>query len=262
MSNFSNIGFNISSEQELRNLVEKVYPKSYERNAPNGIYFQYSDPSGAELWIQINNQKEVVGVNPHFNGESIRHVKLTASIERPESILDGAYHCWAKELEEESELFPFVFDVPDYDTDVATIFPRTIKMQLTAFTREISYFEDADKFMEEQGDEFKWAARSFIPSGLFNPGEEAGELGSAEAIAIFSGDIVEVKKKLNQQTGIEFYWLLVNTLGGAVDVVADLRYFKNLPSIGGIIHGQFWLSGRFAERKVKKEKGFFRKLFG
>lgn len=265
MSNYSNIGFNVYSEQQLRKLVENVFPKSYERSATNGIYFQYADPSGAELWILINHKREIIAVNPHFAGKSNRKVRLTASIEGSDSMLDGAYHCWAcnsEQTDDDQGLYPFIFDVPDFNSKEVSFFPRTTNIQLSAFAREISYFEDEEFFMLKQEDEFKWAAKSFIPSGLFSINEVNNELDSTQSSVILSGEIAELEKKLNQQTGSEFYWILVDTLGGSIDVVADLRCFNETPSIGGIIHGRFWLSGRFVEKRVNKGKGIFGRLFG
>ena len=46
-----------------------------------GTYLRWADPSGAELWIQLNAENEVIGVNPHFGGRSRVRVLLTHSIE-------------------------------------------------------------------------------------------------------------------------------------------------------------------------------------
>jgi hypothetical protein len=48
-------------------------------------------------------------------------------------------------------------------------------------------------------------------------------------------------------TGEEFYWMLVDTLGGEVDVVASTDLCESLPNPLSIIQGQFWLSGRILD---------------
>ena len=112
MCNFSNIGFQVTSEQQLRNLVESVCPRSCRRQGNQGFYLQYADPSGAELWIQVNQDREIIGVNPFYNSRCRRMVRLISEIQRFESMLDGAYHCWAidKTDPEHQSLFQFVFD--------------------------------------------------------------------------------------------------------------------------------------------------------
>jgi hypothetical protein len=81
---------------------------------------------------------------------------------------------------------------------------------------------------------------------------------------VFTGIIKQYERKRNELTNEEFYWLLVDTLGGEVDIVADIRFFEKDPVLNGIVQGQFWLSGQLAnapKRELKENKTFFQKLF-
>ena len=81
-------------------------------------------------------------------------------------------------------------------------------------------------------------------------------------MGFFTGIIKQYGRKRNGLTNEEFYWLLVDTLGGEVDVVADIRYFEKAPVINGIIQGQFWLSGQLIEppkRELKQTKTLFQR---
>ncbi|PIE47682.1 MAG: hypothetical protein CSA42_02645 [Gammaproteobacteria bacterium] len=268
MSNLSNIGFDIQNEEDFYSLVERAYEKSSRIKTKQGSYFKFSDESGAQLWIQMNSKNELIGANPHFEGKSKRKVSLTASIDRQESILDGAFHSWADPLEKdnpESDSYPFVFDVPDHKRYEEIEFPQTVEIQLSAFAQEFDYYESEDEFLNGQEGEPKWASQSFVPSGLFNPGE-GEDPNSPEAFGLFAGIIRESAKRKNLFTGQEFYWMLVDTLGGEIDVIADLRYFVNSePKKDGVVHGQFWLSGcLLSEPKSseKRKKGFLNRVFG
>ncbi len=245
MSNLSNIGFDIKTEEDFYELVEKAYKKSEQIKTEAGSYFKFSDKSGAQLWIQLNNHNELIGVNPHFEGKSKRKISLTATIDREESILDGAFHCWADPEEDDFEIgaYPFVFDVPDYRSYSHIELPQFLDVQLSAFAQEFNYYQSEEAFDTEQEGEVKWAAQSFVPSGLFTP--EGEDSAPPEALGLFAGIIKETEKKTNIFTGQTFYWMLVETFGGDIDVVADPRLFENTASnIGGVVHGQFWLSGR------------------
>lgn len=267
MSNFSDIGFDIQSEEDFYSLVERAYEKSIPVKTTKGTYFQFSDNSGAELWIQMNKKNELIGANPHFKGKSKRKVSVTATIERPESVLDGAFHSWADPMENdnpESGAYPFVFDVPNHKKYVGIVMPQTVEIQLSAFAQEFDYYESEEAFSNGQDGEPKWASQSFVPSGLFNPGE-GNNPNPPEALGLFAGIVKQTEKRKNEFTGQEFYWLLVDTLGGEIDVLADLRFFDNArPKVGGVIHGQFWLSGSLlTEPKIEEQsKGIFKKLFG
>lgn len=255
MSNLSDIGFGIQSEEDFYSLLERAYEKSTPLKTTKGTYFQFSDKSGAELWIQMSKQNELIGVNPHFKGKSKRLVSITASIDRPESVLDGAFHSWAAPMENgnpESGAYPFVFDVPNHKKYDEIEIPQTIEIQLSAFAQELDYYESEDAFDNGQEGEPKWTSQSFVPSGLFNI-DDGDDPSPPEALGIFAGIIKLTEKSKNEFTGQEFYWMLVDTLGGEIDVLADPRFFENaIPNVGGVVHGQFWLSGNLlSEPKMK-----------
>ncbi len=266
MSNFSNVGFNIGTEEELYEVLRKAYPKSKQITTNQGDYLIYTDGSGAQLFIQSNIREEIAGVNPHFSGKSRRKVCLTNAIERQESELDGAFHAWADPVnpdDPDTGIYPFVFDVPDFRTTGNIKFPQTVDIQLAAFAQDILLFENEDAY-NNHSTEVKFASKSFVPSGLFFS-EERNTPGRPEATAMFTGSILHFEKKKNELTGDEFYWFFTDTLGGLVDVVADVRLVEETPVVNGIIQGQFWLSGQLYGHVTKEDtsgKSFLKRLFG
>lgn len=268
MSNLSSIGFGVSSQEEFEKLIEMAVAKSSQIGARNGSYLLYSEPSGAELWTQVNTSNEIIGANPHFSGQSKRRVCLTSTVERPESELDGAYHAWAAPItpdDPDSGEYPFVFDVPDFHTNGDIDFPRDFEIQLSAFAQELDIYENEDVYHANQSSEPQFAVRSFIPSGLFNF-EEDSDPDPPQALGIFTGIIKQAERRRNSFTNSEFYWMLVETLGGEVDVVADLSLIPDEPLVGGVAQGQFWLTGRLidppAPIEPRTKNSFFRRLFG
>lgn len=266
MSNFSNVGFNVATEEELYEVFRKAYPKSKQVNTAQGDYLIYTDGSGAQLFIQSNSRGEIAGVNPHFSGKSRRKVCLTNAIERPESELDGAFHAWADPVnpdDPDTGIYPFVFDVPDFRTIGDIKLPQTVDIQLTAFAQDILFFENEDAY-NNYSTELKFASKSFVPSGLFFS-EERKTPGAPEATAMFTGSILHFEKKENELTGDQFYWFFTDTLGGLIDVVADARLVEETPVVNGILQGQFWLSGQLhghVNRNRNAGKSFLKRLFG
>ena len=268
MSNFSNIGFDITTQEEFQQLLERAYGKSEITKIKEGAYSIYTDPSGAELYIQFDKTNGCIGANPHFKGQSLRTVCLTSSFERPESELDGAFHCWADPSDEnnpESGTYPFVFDLPDFKTIGKIEFPKNFTIQLTAFAQELSVYDNEKEFDKNQTSELKWATQSFVPSGLFSLEEDNYDPNLPQATGMFTGIIKQYERKRNDLTSEEFYWILVDTLGGEIDVVADIRFFEKQPNINGIVQGVFWLSGQLINApklEMKENKTFFQKIFG
>jgi hypothetical protein len=250
MSNLSDIGFPVRSEQDVNDVIMKVLESVTEIPCPRGSYYRFADASGAAIYLQANASQELIGFNPHFEGKSRRTVSLTRAIEKESSELDGAFHAWASPVDEnvpESGEYPFVFDVPDFRVNTSLSFPQTRQLQATAFaSNEFKIFESEQDFYDSQGDEeFKFASKSFVPSGLIN--FETDNTQPPVPIGVFTGEIKEFELKTNELTGEKFYWFLVDTLGGEIDVVADPKLVTSEPNVGGYLNGQFWLSGRLVD---------------
>lgn len=249
MSNLSDIGFPVQSEADVNVLITETIKFVEPIKCPQGFYLRFADASGAEIYLQGNNEQELIGFNPHFAGKSRRTVGLTRAIERDSSELDGGFYAWANPSDEEIESgeYPFVFDVPDFRMVEVIDFPRVCEIQLTAFaSNDFKVFDDEKEFDASQEGELKYAAKSFVPSGFFNfDSENRDENEPPRPIGIFAGEIKEFELKTNELSGEKFYWFLVETLGGETDIVADVKLVLSEPKIGGVVSGQFWLSGRF-----------------
>ncbi len=247
MSNLSDIGFPVQSEQDVNVLITETIKYVESVRCPQGFYLRFSDASGAEIYLQGNPDQELVGFNPHFDGISCRTVGLVRQIERESSELDGGFYAWADPRDadfEHSGAYPFVFDVPDFRTVGEIEFPSVCEIQLTAFaSNDFRIFADEKDFRADEN----WndlAARSFVPSGLFLPGEDQTEIEPPRPVGMFAGEIKDFELKTNELSNENFYWFLVETLGGEIDVVADAKLVPAKPKLGGIVSGQFWLSGK------------------
>lgn len=240
MSNLSDIGFPTSSNEELNGYIEKWLENVTQIPSQKGTYLKFADESGAEIYLQMDFGGELTGLNPYFNGKSQRKVFLTELIERDSSPLDGGIHAWANAEKEREGDYPFVFDLPDVFVSRIDL-PSVGEIQLNAFaTNDLAVYESEQSFLDSQKEEPKFAANSFIPIGLFRQNEGI----PPQAHGRFAGTIKEFELKTNQSSGAKFYWFLVETLGGEIDVVSDVNYVKKEPRIGSIIHGSFWLTGR------------------
>lgn len=250
MSNLSDIGFPVQNEQDVNVLLTETIKYVEPIKCAQGFYLRFVDASGAEIYLQGSNDQELIGFNPHFAGKSRRKVGVTRAVERDSSELDGGFYVWADPQNEEVESsgqYPFVFDVPDFRTVEINNFPAIREIQLTAFaSNDFQIYEDHDDYELARGSETNLAVKSFIPSGLFSP-EDDTEIEPPRPIGIFTGEIREFELKTNELSGEKFYWFLVETLGGETDIVADPKLISKDPQIGGIVQGQFWLSGRFQE---------------
>src|SRR5215470_6397151 len=244
-SNLSTIGLPVASAADMNALANRVGPLSERLAAPSGVYFHWSDPSGAEIWLQVNANNELIGMNPHHAGRSAVTVGLTARLPSSQSSeLDGSFHGWADPAGDapDSGCYPFVFDAPDYRLHEELSLPAQKEVQIAAFAHEIAAFETVAACEASQAGDLQYASQSFIPSGLFTP--DGDSTVPPQARAIFAGHVLAADEKINVLTGRAFYWALVETLGGAYDVVVDSNLLTSVPAVGGVLSGSFWLSGR------------------
>ena len=89
-SNFSSVGFDIGSEKELHAVVRRLLPAA--KAVPTyvgGAYLQYQSPEGCELWAQFSPDRELIGCNPHFAGDTQFRVHVTAVQDHGATPLDG-----------------------------------------------------------------------------------------------------------------------------------------------------------------------------
>ncbi len=209
---------------------------------PLGTYLRWADRSGGELWIQLNADNELVGVNPHFGGRSRVRVLLTHRLETDNSnTLDGRFHGWAdpaKAEAEQSGAYPFLFDAPDAAQHTELQLPTEIDVQIAAFAHDVQVFASAKAFDASQTGDAWQTSQTFIPSGLL------GSDDGLRAEAAFTGHILRTERRTNHLTGSPFVWCLVNSTGGSFDIVADPELLPQLPPVGGVITGTFWLTGR------------------
>lgn len=252
MSNLSDIGFPVQSEQDVNQIIENLLSVVKPKPCAGGAYYIYTDASGAEMYLQGNTGDELIGFNPHYAGESRRTVRLTRKIERESSELDGGFYAWAnpqKGLGDSGD-YPFVFDVPDFRAVPVAQLPRVCDIQLTAFaSNDFRVYSDEKQFNDNQENDLKYAAKSFVPTGLFSfdEADDSIDLSSVRPVALFTGEIKKYELKINALTSEKFYCFLIDTFGGEIDVVADPKLIASEPRIGGIVSGQFWLTGRLLE---------------
>lgn len=252
----------VDSEEDMHALLEKIAEDVEDIPCGKGAYFRWSSGQGAELWLQVDKRGSIVGVTPYFNGKSEMRVAVTAAVGRPDDTpMEGAVHGWADPQgdEPESGSYPFVFDLVDKAVYGNLDYPFVSGVRLSAFAHELSIYESEDSFDEAQQDDVKFAAESFIPSGLFSPDDETTEPPGSHAV--FTGRILETQELTNSLTGGRYAWMRVRTLGGEIDVVSDLELIETTPVVGGIASGAFWLCGRILEPKIAAKSGFLGRLF-
>lgn len=264
-SQFSAIGFRVTSGEELSALASRVAGEAETIRVKGGEYLKWAPPSGEQLWMQVTPKGDAMGMNPHFAGKSSVRVAIEARITRQaHTPLDGTFLGWANPPSGAATGgdYPFAFDCPNAAAYQHLALPATVEAQVAAFAQKVSVYDSEDAYNAAQAAEgLSFAPQSFIPSGLFSP---AGEpVNPPEAHSLFSGHVLEAEARQNWITGTTFWWALVETLGGTFDVVIDPELLTNEPRPGNVLTGWFWLSGTLrTHTEVQPSSGWWQRLTG
>ena len=246
VTHFSSIGFPVHSPDEFQTLAKSVVDLGEMQRCPGGCYFNWQGDSGVELWVQLDLDGRFLDIQPHFSGMAAMRVGLTKRLHRPtDTPLDGAWQAWADPVEDENPSegrFELTFEAPDFGVHHDLQLPILATVQLAAFAHDISFFESEEAFVEAPQVKGRLAAQSFIPSP--KRVREGGETEPQTAEALVCGHLMRVEKLQNDLTGLPFYWMLVETAGGRVDLLVDPELVPVVPESGGIVMTYCWLSGQ------------------
>ena len=242
MSDFSAVGFKLESAEEFRVLLETLLARA--KRLPSfigGEYACYQDASGSALWIQVSPDGQIVGGHPFYEGESNYALDVHRVYEDEEGTpLDGQVYGVIKA----GCGCPLVFDSPNLWSSplVEKECPFSALIRVCAFPKDVSVCKTLEEFQASPSGSL-CAEGAIIPSGTFKPGGD--KIDPPKPWAIIAGRIKKVQCKQNGFSGMKFYALLVDTLGGSIDVPIALEAVKERPIINGYIGGSFLVSGRY-----------------
>src|SRR5258705_10884341 len=81
-SHMSDIGFHLTSENDFEQLVSQACREGEAWEADGGTYIRWEPGEGIELWVQLDQDKDVIGLNPHFRGKGLMLVGLAQEVNR------------------------------------------------------------------------------------------------------------------------------------------------------------------------------------
>ena len=241
------LGFPVSTEQDFRHYTYQASEFGQTIDAFSGAYTLWAPGRGIELWVQTNLHRRIIGMNPHFTGRGRMRVLLTKRIvRRDHSILDGTFSSLVKPTRDDPAMsaYSFVFDAPDYDLYNELELPYIACLQLAAFAHTLQGYESEEAFNRAQPEGSVVAPMSFLAAGHCSSEGQNNPKEAQQARAILSGRVLATEKIINPVTNQQFYWALVHTPAGKLDVIADPQVVQGKITVNGIVRGVFWLSGR------------------
>jgi hypothetical protein len=249
-THFSTIGFPLESPEDFRKLAEAATHLGKSHPCSAGNYVQWVGECGAELWVQYGPDGRFLDIQPHFSAYASMRVGLTKRLVRPnDTPLDGAWQGWADPIEDEDPSqgrYQLTFEAPDFAMHDDVQLPQLVGVQLAAFAHRIDLFEDETAFHASPRVAGRLEPQAFIPSSqpVRDGGRQGPEIEPQPAEALVCGHILKFERRVNELTGRGFYWMLLETDGGRIDLLADPELITDEPVVGGVAMSVCWLSGR------------------
>ncbi len=245
-THFSTLGFHLHSPDDFPALAKQVAESSEILRCPGGCYLRWVGGSGAELWVQLDENGRFLDIQPHFAALATMRVGVTKRLSRPtDTPLDGAWQGWADPLDDENPSngrFEVTFEAPDFGLHHELELPVVVSVQVAAFAHQVTLFETEEEFRNSPKVGGRLEPQSFIPAA--QRVRERGETEPLRAEALVCGHILKAQQLRNDLTGQPYYWLLLETDGGRIDLLIDPELLPCEPPIGGIVMTVCWLSGR------------------
>jgi hypothetical protein len=242
-SHYSDVGFHIENEAQYRKVAEyaansgKIFPVT------GGAYIRWEAGAGVELWVQVEGEDQVVGVNPHFQGDARMRVGLVERVDRSaDSRFDGGFHAYAgPRTDQVGGDTPFVFDTPDARRYDDLPLPVIVEASLCGFAHQFVGYKSEGAWRAAQP-EFRLSVGSFQQLA---PAPDAPKDAPPDAFVRLTGLVIATEERENPFSNVKFRWAHLAVPGGQIDVVADPDIVMgDAIGPGAVVDGLFWLSGR------------------
>ena len=258
-NHFLAIGFAVRDQDDVDELAARIIDEGQPVRVRGGQYIRWAPGGGAEVWAQFAGRR-MVGLTPHFAGSTALRAGIIDRVHLPDdSALEGGLHAWANAPADgplDQGEYPFVFAVPDFRGLDRMRVPAAARVQLAAFAHELDVHASEAAYRASQQAEVKFAPESFIPLGMF---VEEGQ--APVPLALIAGHVLAAERRTNPAGG-PFWWMHVRTLGAEIDVVAEEALVPEPPTAGGIVSGEFYLSGRVTPDVPVSRRSWWQRISG
>ena len=247
------LGIGSESQEERRDQVRRILKESRPQSRrADSMTLRWTDPSGAELWIYVDETGAMKSVQPHFAGGTRITLEIQDVLERSEiSPYDGGFLGLTQTGGTNPALgpgFPLIFDAPDFPDVKDAFLTARHDVELAAFAVELNAYETEEAFKEAQPAMKPLDLPAFIPAGLL--GMSQGDVPTAHALMV--GRLLEGEEVTNHLTGCGFYRILLETPAGPLVLIVEPDLLEELPPKGTVLQAGAWISGRIAPENDEK----------
>lgn len=257
-SNLSSIGFSFESAEEFQKTMIELAAGAIERiGCVAGDYSVWRSRTGAEIWFHLpflgteDSARDIAGLTPYYEGLSTVDVEVVERVHRSDdNEFEGALTAQTSDPDGSNDGYPLTFDAVDFAVHGARDLPFRAQARITGFARQVRAFADEAAYAADRSGplgDIALAPRAFIPVGQFGETSESDAPQAAASTALITGFVSEYRRYVNEVTGREFDWILVESLAATFDVVADPDIVTGEIVEGGTVEVGCVLIGRLVD---------------
>jgi hypothetical protein len=240
----ASIGFPVQVPDDLQVYIEHALRHGQRFTTAQGSYVCWSSRSGAELWVKLDAEGQVLEVNPFFSGYSRMSVAIEERIATEASgSLETAFSGWMSGYYDRSEdpephysytgTIPLGFNTPNYAMYDPLKIPGVFDARLVGFAQSLQAFESVEDYYRwSQGKNLRLSSESFFPD--HNP----------EVNMLCVAYVLDCMPLVNEFTSCRYEWAWVRTYGGEIDIVAQPDQVQGKLVPGGTVMGRLWMTGK------------------
>ena len=248
------LGIGSDSQEERQDQVRRILHNSKPHSQrADGMTLRWRDPSGAELWIYVDESGAMRSVQPHFAGGARHTLELQDVVPREDiSPYDGGFIGLTTAGGTNPALgggFPVIFDAPDFPDVREAMMTAIHDVELAAFAVELNAYDSEEAFKEAQPEMASLEVPAFIPAGLM--GMTQGDNPTAHSLMV--GELLEWEAVTNELTGRPFHRLTLSTPAGPMDLIVEPQMMPETVNRGMVIQAGAWMSGRIAPEDDEKQ---------
>ena len=245
-SHFSDLGLHVENREAYDQFIDLVYSRTNELRLPLGtadLYWQVEH--GFQYWFPRDDQGAHTGIDFHFVSNLSNDIQVMENLEPEAGGLSGMFSCQITIDDGAGMPIPEVpcnLNLPAAGLMGEWVPGAWYKAQIACFTETIKVYDSRSACLDavhQKGGGF--GPEHFVPSGTFSlPGKERDFEPAPRAL--IGGEVTSSRRLTNPLTGHDYDHMQISSLDMVYDVLCSPGEYDDLPQLGNIISGQFWLS--------------------
>ncbi|HNB18181.1 MAG TPA: hypothetical protein PLC15_22530 [Candidatus Obscuribacter sp.] len=238
----ASVGFKVFSTEEAMQLASVVAQRGERVGTALGSYMVLKTGTRSQLWAKLDEENRPYSICPHFEGDSRNAVLLAQRIKYNNKPLDGRYLAWMNPNGNTPGFGPpgeytIIFECPNFAYYNFVEIPCNVTVQLAAAAREVSLYNSVEEYNYKQD--------KICPVGsVIGSAANAGATPAYLPEAYICGVVERTQVFENPFTHYYFQWALVTVGKVQFDVCIDAATLEVPMVAGGVVAGDFHLSGQ------------------